>query len=65
MSELTENQTRLVRGVALVVGLLAVVLAVLPLAGVGSLPFYIPLMLLLVAVGLFIGRQRNQKASPD
>ena len=65
MSELTDNQIRLVRGVALVVGLLAIVLAVLSLAGVGTLPFYIPLMLLLVAVGLFIGGQRNKKASPD
>ncbi len=62
MNELSEKQRRLVLGVALVIGVLAVVLGVLSLAGVGNLPIYIPLMLLLVASGLFIAGQRKKEA---
>ncbi len=61
MPDITQKQGTLIKGVAAAVFVLAVALALLILAGVTALPIYIPIMLVIVASGLFAALPREDK----
>jgi len=54
MAQLTDSQRRFSRAVAITVGLIAVALLALRLLGTTPLPIFIPLLLLISAIGLFL-----------
>lgn len=61
MAELTGGQRGLIGGLAVGIALLAVVLLVLRTTGHLALPPYIPILLLVSAIGLMLG-SRGRKA---
>lgn len=59
MAELTGGQRGLIGGIAVGIALLAVVLLLLRTTGRIALPPYIPMLLLISAVGLMLGSRRK------
>jgi hypothetical protein len=60
MAHLTDSQRRLIRVVAVAVGLIAIVLLALRLVGTTALPIFLPLLLLISALGLLLASTSRQ-----